>query len=102
MLDFEDFAARARSRLLANPASGWNSSDDDMNEKARMIPHGVAGVLCGTAAAWRAAAQGLAGDRGARLAMGRVAAQFAREELCDAGRHRASWLAALESRPTAG
>jgi len=41
MLDFDDFLARAKTRLLAAPASGWNRSDDDMNEKVRMIPEGV-------------------------------------------------------------
>ncbi|MDE2384618.1 MAG: CoA pyrophosphatase [Alphaproteobacteria bacterium] len=41
MLDFEDFLGRARTRLLAEPAKSWNHSDDDMNEKARMIPAGV-------------------------------------------------------------
>jgi 8-oxo-dGTP pyrophosphatase MutT (NUDIX family) len=29
------------SRLLTEPPSSWNSSDDDMNIKARMIPDGV-------------------------------------------------------------
>ena len=41
MLDCEDFLVRARMRLLAAPASGWNRSDDDINEKVRMIPDGV-------------------------------------------------------------
>jgi 8-oxo-dGTP pyrophosphatase MutT (NUDIX family) len=40
--DFADFQARAKARLLPEPPSGWNRSDDDMNERARMIPDGVA------------------------------------------------------------
>lgn len=35
------FLARAGSRLLAVPPTGWDASDDDMNKKARMIPAGV-------------------------------------------------------------
>lgn len=38
---FEDFQARAGQRLLSAPALGWNRSDDDMNERARMIPEGI-------------------------------------------------------------
>jgi 8-oxo-dGTP pyrophosphatase MutT (NUDIX family) len=38
---FEEFKARARAGLLAEPAAGWNRSDDDMNDRARMIPDGV-------------------------------------------------------------
>ena len=51
MFNFEDFIARAKSRLLASPPEGWLRSDDDMNERARMIPNGVqpkpAAVLVG-------------------------------------------------------
>lgn len=36
-----DFLARAKANLHAEPISGWNGSDDDMNERARMIPEGV-------------------------------------------------------------
>jgi 8-oxo-dGTP pyrophosphatase MutT (NUDIX family) len=39
--DFEDFQARARVGLLVEPPTGWNRSDDDMNDRARMIPEGV-------------------------------------------------------------
>jgi 8-oxo-dGTP pyrophosphatase MutT (NUDIX family) len=39
---FEDFRVRAGQRLLSKPATGWNRSDDDMNERARMIPDGIA------------------------------------------------------------
>ena len=39
--DFEDFRTRAKSKLLAEPDLGWNRSDDDMNDRARMIPDGV-------------------------------------------------------------
>jgi 8-oxo-dGTP pyrophosphatase MutT (NUDIX family) len=39
--DFDDFQVRAKTRLLAEPPIGWNRSDDDMNERARMIPDGV-------------------------------------------------------------
>jgi 8-oxo-dGTP pyrophosphatase MutT (NUDIX family) len=39
---FEDFRGRAQGGLLAEPPSGWNRSDDDMNERAQMIPQGVA------------------------------------------------------------
>ncbi len=39
--DFDDFQTRARARLLAEPPVGWNRSDDDMNDRARMIPDGV-------------------------------------------------------------
>ena len=38
---FDDFKARAAKRLLVEPPSDWNRSDDDMNERARMIPDGV-------------------------------------------------------------
>lgn len=41
MFSFDDFLARAEKRLLTEPPSGWNHSDDDMNERARMIPVGV-------------------------------------------------------------
>ena len=36
-----DFLGRAKAHLHAAPVSGWNGSDDDMNERARMIPEGV-------------------------------------------------------------
>ncbi len=36
-----DFLARAETHLHKVPPSGWNGSDDDMNERARMIPEGV-------------------------------------------------------------
>ena len=39
--DFEDFQARAKAGLRAEPPTGWNRSDDDMNDRARMIPDGV-------------------------------------------------------------
>jgi 8-oxo-dGTP pyrophosphatase MutT (NUDIX family) len=38
---FDDFKARASKHLLAEPPSDWNRSDDDMNERARMIPDGA-------------------------------------------------------------
>ena len=38
---FDDFKARAARHLLVDPPIGWNRSDDDMNERARMIPDGV-------------------------------------------------------------
>jgi 8-oxo-dGTP pyrophosphatase MutT (NUDIX family) len=38
---FSDFLARAERHLLPLPPDGWNKSDDDMNEQARMIPDGV-------------------------------------------------------------
>ena len=41
MFSFDDFLARAKTRLLPEPAATWNYSDDDMNGKARMIPVGV-------------------------------------------------------------
>jgi len=41
MFSFEDFRARVQSHLLKEPAQSWDRSDDDMNEKARMIPQGV-------------------------------------------------------------
>lgn len=51
MFKFDDFLARAQTRLLTEPAQGWNHSDDDMNERARMIPVGLkpnpAAVLIG-------------------------------------------------------
>ena len=37
----EDFIARAERHLLKEPPQGWNRSDDDMNDRARMIPDGV-------------------------------------------------------------
>ncbi len=51
MFNYEDFLLRCRERLLQAPAQGWNHSDDDMNERARMIPVDVvrksAAVLIG-------------------------------------------------------
>lgn len=38
---FDDFQARAKAGLWAEPPVGWNRSDDDMNDRARMIPDGV-------------------------------------------------------------
>jgi 8-oxo-dGTP pyrophosphatase MutT (NUDIX family) len=38
---FEDFKKRAAQGLLIEPPSDWNRSDDDMNDRARMIPDGV-------------------------------------------------------------
>jgi 8-oxo-dGTP pyrophosphatase MutT (NUDIX family) len=38
---FGDFLLRAKANLHAAPAVGWNGSDDDMNERARMIPERV-------------------------------------------------------------
>ena len=40
--DFDDFQMRAKVGLRTEPPSGWNRSDDDMNDRARMIPDGVA------------------------------------------------------------
>jgi mutator protein MutT len=40
-VNFEDFKLRAKSLLLIEPPVGWNRSDDDMNDRARMIPDGV-------------------------------------------------------------
>lgn len=39
--DFTDFKRRAKAHLFTSPPVGWNRSDDDMNERARMIPYGV-------------------------------------------------------------
>jgi 8-oxo-dGTP pyrophosphatase MutT (NUDIX family) len=39
--DFVDFQSRAMASLRVEPPSGWNRSDDDMNDRARMIPDGV-------------------------------------------------------------
>jgi 8-oxo-dGTP pyrophosphatase MutT (NUDIX family) len=39
--DFVDFQSRAMAGLRVEPPSGWNRSDDDMNDRARMIPDGV-------------------------------------------------------------
>jgi 8-oxo-dGTP pyrophosphatase MutT (NUDIX family) len=39
--NFADFKARAAKHLSAVPPQGWNRSDDDMNDRARMIPDGV-------------------------------------------------------------
>ena len=51
MFSFKDFQAQAATRLLADAPVGWNHSDDDMNERARVIPAGVktkaAAVLIG-------------------------------------------------------
>ncbi len=38
---FDDFKARAAKHLLVEPPLDWNRSDDDMNERARMIPDGA-------------------------------------------------------------
>jgi mutator protein MutT len=40
-MNIEDFKLRAESGLLTEPPVGWNRSDDDMNDRARMIPDGV-------------------------------------------------------------
>jgi mutator protein MutT len=40
-MNIEDFKLRAKSGLLTEPPVGWNRSDDDMNDRARMIPDGV-------------------------------------------------------------
>jgi mutator protein MutT len=37
-----EIRARASKHLLVSPGEGWDFSDDDMNERARMIPEGVA------------------------------------------------------------
>ncbi len=37
----DDFKARAAKHLLVEPPLDWNRSDDDMNERARMIPDGT-------------------------------------------------------------
>jgi mutator protein MutT len=34
--------SRAAANLLAAPGEGWDFSDDDMNERAKLIPEGVA------------------------------------------------------------
>jgi 8-oxo-dGTP pyrophosphatase MutT (NUDIX family) len=36
-----DFLARANANLHSLPPSGWNGSDDDMNERVPLIPEGV-------------------------------------------------------------
>ena len=41
MFSFDDFLARAKRNLLKEPAQGRDRSDDDMNEKARLIPPDV-------------------------------------------------------------
>jgi 8-oxo-dGTP pyrophosphatase MutT (NUDIX family) len=41
IMNFEDFKLRATSRLLIEPPVGWNRSDDDMNDRARMIADDV-------------------------------------------------------------
>ncbi len=40
MFKFDDFHRRAESSLLQTPAATWSRSDDDMNQKAKMIPEG--------------------------------------------------------------
>ena len=45
MFDFEDFVARANARLLPSPPAGWDRSDDDLNEKAKLIPEDVPPTL---------------------------------------------------------
>ena len=39
--DFDDFQVRAKAGLRAEPPIGWDRSDDDMNDRARMIPDGM-------------------------------------------------------------
>ena len=41
MFSFDDFLARAKTRLLPEPAAHWEYGDDDLNVKAQMIPVGV-------------------------------------------------------------
>ncbi len=41
MFEQQQFLVRAGKHLLAEPPPSWNTSDDDMNLKARMIPDGL-------------------------------------------------------------
>jgi 8-oxo-dGTP pyrophosphatase MutT (NUDIX family) len=41
IFSFDDFKVRAADGLLAEPPLDWNRSDDDMNDRARMIPDDV-------------------------------------------------------------
>jgi 8-oxo-dGTP pyrophosphatase MutT (NUDIX family) len=36
-----EFSNLAKSKLLQQPPQSWDHSDDDMNQKARMIPEGI-------------------------------------------------------------
>ncbi len=51
MLSIDDFCTQAPAKLRDSPPLTWNSSDDEMNSKARMIPQGIvpkaAAVLVG-------------------------------------------------------
>ena len=42
MFSFEDFQLRAKAKLLQTAADDWDRSDDDLNDKARLIPQGIA------------------------------------------------------------
>jgi hypothetical protein len=60
-----------------------------------LVPHGVAGFHNKTRRDWRRHAQLLQGDVELRRRMSRTAAEYAREELCNAGQHRTVWRAVL-------
>ena len=61
----------------------------------KMIPQFGAGTFCRTKKEWIREVQVLCKDRATRHIVSRWTAEFAREELCDAAKHRASWCAAL-------
>lgn len=60
-----------------------------------LVPDGVAGFQCASRRQWRERAQLLQTDAGLRAAMSRAAAAYARDELCQAPRHREVWRRAL-------
>lgn len=68
---------------------------DARHHLRNLVPHGVGGFHCATAAEWREHAQALEADAGLRAKMSRAAREFAVEELCNAEQHREIWREAL-------
>ncbi len=68
---------------------------DARHHLGALVPAGVAGFPCASRREWRVRAQLLQKDAALRAAMSRTAAAYAREELCQAGRHREVWRRAL-------
>ena len=71
---------------------------DTRHHFVRLAPHILTSAQCPAPRHWREQVQLLAERRDIRRAVSNLAATFAREELCDAAKHRASWQAALGAR----
>lgn len=62
-----------------------------------LVPHGTAGFHCEGRRGFAAAARELADDAALRSRMSRAAADYARDVLCDAKKHRQLWRSLLEA-----